>query len=110
MYLTTQRDQPPVPNSAYGPSKNAAMWYAVRINAEDEWLNAFVIDPGWVATDMGDAGAHLLGMEHAPTTVVDSCDGMIKVLENTNKAKHGAKLVHYSGRVSDWRTIEWNNM
>ncbi|KAK3214455.1 hypothetical protein GRF29_19g258856 [Pseudopithomyces chartarum] len=39
-------DQPPIPNSAYGPSKAAAHWFIIRMHAEDSWLNAFVMDPG----------------------------------------------------------------
>jgi NAD(P)-dependent dehydrogenase (short-subunit alcohol dehydrogenase family) len=51
--LTLSRHQPPVPNAAYGASKSIVNWYGVRINAEDEWLNAFVLDPGWRANRHG---------------------------------------------------------
>ncbi|KAI0835407.1 NAD(P)-binding protein [Hypoxylon sp. FL0890] len=59
-------DQPPVPNAAYGPSKAAVNWLTIPINAEDDWLNAFVLCPGWVSTELGDAGARGLGLEKAP--------------------------------------------
>jgi hypothetical protein len=33
---------------------------------EEDWINAFVMDPGWVQTDMGQTGAIGLGFESAP--------------------------------------------
>ncbi|KAJ4349468.1 uncharacterized protein N0V89_008083 [Didymosphaeria variabile] len=57
---------PPVPNAAYGPSKAAAHWLIVRLHAEEEWLNAFVLDPGWVQTDLGQAGARGWGLRVRP--------------------------------------------
>ena len=60
---------PPVPNAAYGPSKAAAQWLIVRLHAEEPWLNAFVMDPGFVQTDMGNAGSREMGLEKAFVTV-----------------------------------------
>ncbi|KAK8099058.1 uncharacterized protein PG998_012299 [Apiospora kogelbergensis] len=94
--------QPPIPNAAYGPTKAAVNWYTVRINAEDEWLNAFVINPGWVQTELGDRGARELGLEKAFITVKESCDGMINVLGGTNKEKHGGRMIAWNGDISPY--------
>ncbi|KAI1212634.1 NAD(P)-binding protein [Annulohypoxylon truncatum] len=94
-------DQPPITNAAYGPSKAALHWFVVRINAEDEWLNAFALNPGWVQTELGNVGARGLGLEKAPVDLVESLDGMMKMLAITSKEKDGGKMVSYDGEVSD---------
>ncbi|KAJ5373732.1 Short-chain dehydrogenase/reductase SDR [Penicillium concentricum] len=94
--------QPPVPSAAYGASKSIVNWYGVRINAEDEWLNAFVLDPGWVQTDMGNEAVRSWGMEEAPDTLEKSIAGMIGVLSTDTKEQHGGKFVLYSGEVQEW--------
>ncbi|GAW23122.1 hypothetical protein ANO14919_126720 [Xylariales sp. No.14919] len=94
--------QPPVPSAVYGASKSIVNWYGVRINAEDEWLNTFVLDPGWVQTDMGNSAAHTWGIESAPDTLDGSCDGMLKVLTTGTKEKYGGRVVLYNGEVQAW--------
>lgn len=74
------------------------------MHAEDSWLNAFVMDPGFVQTDMGQAGAKGLGMESAYLTVEESVGGMMERLGETNRKVHGGKFVHWDGKgVDDWR-------
>jgi len=92
-------NQPPIPNAAYGPTKAAVNWFTVRSNSEDAWLNAFVMDPGWVQTDLGNAGAHHFGAPQADTTIEDSVNGMIKVFNETSKEKHGGKMIGWEGDV-----------
>ncbi|RAH65496.1 NAD(P)-binding protein [Aspergillus aculeatinus CBS 121060] len=94
--------QPPVPSAMYGASKAMVNWYGVRINAEDAWLNAFVLDPGWVQTDMGNAAAQGWGMEAAPTSVEESVGGMLEVLTTGTKERVGGKVVLYTGEVQEW--------
>ncbi|KAK5659474.1 hypothetical protein OQA88_675 [Cercophora sp. LCS_1] len=91
--------QPPVPNAVYGASKSVVAWYGVRINAEDEWLNTFVLDPGWVQTEMGNTAARLFGVPEAPTTTDDSVNGLYSVLTTATKEKYGGKVVLYTGEV-----------
>ena len=74
-------------------------WYGVRINAEDEWLNTFVMDPGWVQTEMGNEAARLFGVAEAPTTTEDSVNGLYNVLTTATKEKYGGKVVLYTGEV-----------
>ncbi|KAK0641684.1 hypothetical protein B0T16DRAFT_380607 [Cercophora newfieldiana] len=91
--------QPPVPNALYGASKSAVAWYGVRINAEDEWLNTFVLDPGWVQTEMGKEAARQFGVDSPPTTTEESVSGLYNVLTTATKEKYGGKVVLYTGEV-----------
>ncbi|KAH7140868.1 hypothetical protein EDB81DRAFT_885572 [Dactylonectria macrodidyma] len=94
--------QLPIRNAAYGPSKAVVSWLTIRINSEDPWLNAWVMAPGWVQTDLGNAGAIGLGFEKAQIGVDESCDGMIKVFATSSKEKHGGKMVLYDGNIVEW--------
>ncbi|KAI1496423.1 hypothetical protein F5X99DRAFT_422148 [Biscogniauxia marginata] len=89
-------------NPVYGASNPMANWYGVRIHGEDEWLTAFVVDPGWVQTDMGNAAARGCGMEAAPDTLDRSCDGMVWVLTAATREKYGGKVVLYTGEIPVW--------
>ncbi|KAK4124228.1 NAD(P)-binding protein [Parathielavia appendiculata] len=98
-----QQQQPPVPSASYGPSKAMLNWYGVRINAEDEWLISFILDPGCVQTDMGNRAAQAWGMgEEAPVELDDSADGMFKVLTAAIKGTVDGKLILYSGEIREW--------
>ncbi|EXJ92343.1 hypothetical protein A1O3_00893 [Capronia epimyces CBS 606.96] len=97
----------PFPNAAYGPSKAAAAWLIIQINAEEEWLHSFALVPGWVHTDLGDGGAVAFKVDQATVNnmmieVGTSCDGMMEVLSDTSKAKHGGKLALYDGNTIPW--------
>ncbi|KAI1178199.1 hypothetical protein F4777DRAFT_538840 [Nemania sp. FL0916] len=94
--------QPPVPNSTYGASKAMLYWYGVRINAEEEWLNTFVIDPGFVQTDMGNSAAVGFGMKEAPQKLDETVDRMVEMLRSATKEKYGGKAVLYTGEIMDW--------
>ncbi|KAI0107007.1 putative NADPH-dependent 1-acyl dihydroxyacetone phosphate reductase [Nemania sp. FL0031] len=94
--------QPPVPSSVYGASKSMLFWYGIRINAEEEWLNTFVIDPGWVQTDMGNAAARGWGLKEATLALDETMDSVFQLLRTTIKEKHGGKAVLYTGEVLEW--------
>ncbi|KIW86605.1 uncharacterized protein Z519_12789 [Cladophialophora bantiana CBS 173.52] len=97
-----RRNQPAIDNCAYGPSKAAIHWFTKRMNGEEERLTAFVAHPGWVQTDMGDSGARVFGLEHAPDSLPDSCDGMIKLFDEAAKETHGGKLWQHDGIQLPW--------
>ncbi|KAF2684100.1 NAD(P)-binding protein [Lentithecium fluviatile CBS 122367] len=94
--------QPPIPNAGYGPSKAAVHWLTKRIDAEEDRIAAIVLDPGWVQTEMGNSGAVALGLECAPVTVEDSCQGMVKVLDGVEKASHGGRFWDYTGALKSF--------
>ncbi|KAE8356206.1 hypothetical protein BDV28DRAFT_145391 [Aspergillus coremiiformis] len=94
--------QPPVAIAAYGASKSMINWYGVRINAEDKWLNTFVLDPGWVQTDMGNSAARAWGLDSPPVTVEVSTGGMVDVIVQGTKEQYGGRVVSYDGVVQEW--------
>ncbi|KAJ9603771.1 hypothetical protein H2200_011957 [Cladophialophora chaetospira] len=108
------KDQPPVPNSAYGPTKAVVNWLTVRIHAEEEWLTTFTVHPGLVDTDLGSTGVRWLtqesglesiknfDMEKMMISVDQSCDGIVKVASEFGRDKYGGKLVSYEGEIIDW--------
>lgn len=60
------------------------------------------MSPGWVQTDLGNAGARGLGFDEAYLGVDESCDGMIQVFDTSTKEKHGGRMVLYNGEISEW--------
>jgi norsolorinic acid ketoreductase len=67
----------PLPAVAYGASKAAANFIIKKIHIEHPGLTVFPIHPGWVQTDMGNAGAVANGLEEAPVSLKDSVDGLV---------------------------------
>lgn len=99
----TSRNHLPIPNGAYAPTKTVLNWYTRRIDAEEGYINCFTIDPGHVSTDMGDAAAVAVGIgEHAPTSVAESCDGMMNILAKASKKEYGGKLAVFTGGFHEW--------
>ncbi|PWY73894.1 putative NADPH-dependent 1-acyl dihydroxyacetone phosphate reductase [Aspergillus sclerotioniger CBS 115572] len=93
----------PFPNAAYAPSKVVQHWYTRSISAEDPWLTAFPIDPGWVQTDLGQRGADWFGVDRtAAITVEESVTGVVKVIDASTRETHSGKLTRYNGKEEPW--------
>lgn len=56
----------------------------------------------WVQTDMGNSGAQAFGLEQAPDSVDESCDGMIELFDAATKETHGGRFWHYHGEQEAW--------
>jgi norsolorinic acid ketoreductase len=56
----------------------------------------------FVATDLGNRGASLLGMETAPVTVEDSAAGIVKVIDQSTKETHSGKILTYEANQVAW--------
>lgn len=65
-------------------------------------LIAFPIHPGWVQTDMGNAGAKANGLEEAPTSVEECVSGMIDKIDNATREKTSGKFMSYDGQHINW--------
>ncbi|TVY36965.1 Norsolorinic acid ketoreductase [Lachnellula subtilissima] len=92
----------PMQNAAYGPTKLVLHYLTKAMHIEEPRLTVFPIDPGWVQTDMGNRGAHAFGVEEASTTLEDSVNGMIKVINVATRDTHGGKLWEYNGSQVPW--------
>ncbi|KAH8683069.1 hypothetical protein BGZ60DRAFT_210621 [Tricladium varicosporioides] len=90
------------PNAAYGPSKAALHYVTKKIHLEHPNIIAFPVDPGWVQTDMGDAGAANFGLEKAEITVEESVKGLVKVIQEATREKTSGKLMMLDGSVCSW--------
>ncbi|KAI1502913.1 NAD(P)-binding protein [Biscogniauxia marginata] len=95
-------NQIPWPNAAYAPTKAAVHWLTRRINEEEPKLNAFIVHPGWIATDMGNFSAQQWGLEKAPESVEDSSKGVVKLVDVATKQTHGGKFWSYKDNLLPW--------
>ncbi|PLB33156.1 NAD(P)-binding protein [Aspergillus candidus] len=92
----------PMQNAAYAPTKLVQHWYTKAISAEDPWLNAFPVDPGWVQTAIGNRGADYFGFEKAALTIDESCTGVVKLIDASTLKTHSGKLFKHDGSQEPW--------
>ncbi|KAI4863051.1 NAD(P)-binding protein [Hypoxylon rubiginosum] len=97
-------EQPDVANTAYAIPKAAVHWVTKRINQEEDWLTAIVLHPGWVLTDMGIAASKGTGisLENFNTSLDDSCDGMVHLIDVATKESQGGKFFSWEGEQESW--------
>ena len=76
----------------YGASKAAVNYLVQRVHVEHPNISAFPVHPGWVQTDMGNAGAAVAGMKQAPMSVEQSVSGILGVLDQSTRATHSGKF------------------
>ncbi|KAJ6553733.1 hypothetical protein DFH09DRAFT_1495298 [Mycena vulgaris] len=79
----------------YGSSKAAANFLVKAMDAENPALIALAINPGWVATDMGNEGANANGMAQAPVSVEDSVAGIMSRIDGATREKTGGRFWSY---------------
>ncbi|MCJ1239155.1 hypothetical protein MMC14_007148 [Varicellaria rhodocarpa] len=88
---------------AYGVSKAAQDWFTVAIHAGNKFLIAFAIHPGLVQTEMGNAGARMMGMEQAPNTIEESATKTIAILDKATRESTSGRFIN----VIDGSEIPW---
>ncbi|KAJ5872208.1 uncharacterized protein N7529_004561 [Penicillium soppii] len=95
-------EQRPYPCAAYGPSKAILHWIVRKIYFENEEFVSFVTDPGFVQTDMGNAGAQAAGLEKAFQTVEEIVGGIVKSIDEGTRESVGAQLRVWDGSQFPW--------
>ncbi|ORX38890.1 hypothetical protein BD324DRAFT_296794 [Kockovaella imperatae] len=92
------------PDVTYGITKAGANFLARMAHFEEPHLVIFALSPGWVQTDMGNRAAVLSGREggKAVISVAESCDGMVKVIDDATRDSMGGKHMRYDSTVSKW--------
>ncbi|KAI8918963.1 hypothetical protein DFJ77DRAFT_452548 [Powellomyces hirtus] len=86
------------PTFAYNVSKLAARYTAMEIarDLRGEDFTVIPLHPGWVATEMGNKGAELFGLEQAPVSILQSAAGIINTIECAT-AKDSGKFLNWKG-------------
>ncbi|TKX19851.1 norsolorinic acid ketoreductase-like protein [Elsinoe australis] len=84
--------------SPYGASKAALNWFVHRLHLEEHWLTAFTFNPGLVSTDMGKGFTGGVDPVHfGGSTVEDSVNNMLTVMDEASREKVGGKFLQYNG-------------
>ncbi|KAH7317783.1 hypothetical protein BKA65DRAFT_108015 [Rhexocercosporidium sp. MPI-PUGE-AT-0058] len=92
----------PYPLSPYGASKALGNYFVRKIHFENEELIAFAMDPGFVQTDMGNAGAKGLGLEKAYTPTEECAAGFVKQIDEATREKTGGHFAGWNGEDFPW--------
>ncbi|KAK5126020.1 hypothetical protein LTR85_011375 [Meristemomyces frigidus] len=90
------------PAAAYGASKAMLNYLTCRMHFENPMLTAFPMSPGFVQTDMGNAGARKVGMKKAVFTVEQSVGGMLRTIDSATRETHGATFQSWDGTAFGW--------
>ncbi|KAK9390656.1 aflatoxin biosynthesis ketoreductase nor-1-like protein [Lipomyces mesembrius] len=93
-------DNFPIPDAAYASSKAAINFIARKLHFEHEKLLVVTINPGWVQTDMGNAGAAANGLAEAPVTLQESVTGIVSKVDDVTPATSGS--FSYDETESSW--------
>ncbi|KAF7325988.1 NAD(P)-binding protein [Mycena kentingensis (nom. inval.)] len=83
------------PTTAYNVSKLAANYIIRELHAQNPNLVAMAINPGWVATDMGNPPAASAGLLEAPVSVQDSVDGILSRIDGATRENSSNKFWNY---------------
>ncbi|KAI1817364.1 Nor-1 [Poronia punctata] len=82
---------------SYGASKAAVNYVVRRAHTENEWLQAFLLEPGVIQTDMGNSSCHFFGWPEAPIKVSDSVAGLVKIIDGSSREATSGKFFDYLG-------------
>lgn len=91
----------PNPFFAYGMSKAAVNYLVRKIAFDNPTLISMALCPGWVQTEMGNAGAEAVGMAQAPLTLEESIKGLVKLVDEASLEKTGS-FMSQSGEEVAW--------
>lgn len=86
-----------VPAAIYGSSKAALNFLVRRTHFDDPWLTAWVMNPGFVQTDNGNATAKVFGMPEAPHTLEQSVNGLLSKIDSATRADTSGKFYDLDG-------------
>ncbi|PQE23360.1 hypothetical protein CJF32_00009410 [Rutstroemia sp. NJR-2017a WRK4] len=92
----------PIQATAYGMSKVALNYLVKRIHLDEKDLIAFALSPGWVQTDMGNAGAAASGLEEAPVKLEDSVKGMLGKIDNATREETSGTFQSFDDEKYPW--------
>jgi norsolorinic acid ketoreductase len=94
--------QLPLPVLAYGMSKAAVNYAAVKFHSEDSKIVVVPVQPGWVQTNMGQRAADFAGVAQVPTTIDQSVSGLMKLFDSATKEETSGSFPTFDGRIIAW--------
>ncbi|KAK7534495.1 putative aflatoxin biosynthesis ketoreductase nor-1 [Phyllosticta citricarpa] len=92
----------PFQMSAYGISKAVLHYILRKIHFEHANISSFPVDPGFVQTDMGNAGAAMFGLKEATTTIEDSVNYVVSTIDGATKEKTSGRFPTIEGGEFAW--------
>ncbi|KAI0197880.1 Nor-1 [Astrocystis sublimbata] len=95
--ITKLKENVPFMLGSYGSSKAAVNYLVRRAHVENDWLQAFLLEPGVIQTDMGNEGSQYFGWPEAPIKVADSCAGLLKQIDESSREKTSGNFFDYQG-------------
>ncbi|KAK9422882.1 putative aflatoxin biosynthesis ketoreductase nor-1 [Seiridium unicorne] len=83
--------------ASYGSSKVALNYLVRRVHFENQWLTAWVMNPGFVQTESGNATAKVFGMQEAPHTIDISVGGLLSKADSATRSNTSGKFFSFNG-------------
>ncbi|KAI0868176.1 NAD(P)-binding protein [Hypoxylon argillaceum] len=88
---------------SYCMSKAALNWITLAAHCGNSWLTTIAVNPGLVATDMGNETARYLGLEKAPTTAEESAAKIMALVDKASREEHSGKFLDaITGKEFQW--------
>ncbi|KAJ7829268.1 hypothetical protein B0H14DRAFT_2810290 [Mycena olivaceomarginata] len=91
---------------AYGSSKAAINFLVKVLDTEHPSLISLAINPGWVATELGNAAASTKGMPQAPVSLDDSLAGILARLDGATKEKSSGRFLTFRSATGNPSDVE----
>ncbi|KIA75631.1 ketoreductase [Aspergillus ustus] len=91
------------PLTNYALSKLAACYLVRKFHFENNWLLAWIVDPGHIQSDMGAQAARLFGRKEAPTTIDESVAGVCTRMAEARKETTSGRFVLFE----DGSDVAW---
>ncbi|KAF4549146.1 Short chain dehydrogenase-like protein 7 [Elsinoe fawcettii] len=86
-----------LPGTPYGMTKAAVNWWVRKVHLEEEWLVAFAVHPGFVATDMVARDREVFEKDGIKAIeVAESVEGIMGVIDAADR-EGGGKFVSWKG-------------
>ncbi|KAF4628346.1 hypothetical protein G7Y89_g9807 [Cudoniella acicularis] len=94
----------PLPSAVYGSSKAALNFTTRKIHQEEgDWgLVAFSVHPGWLKTELGNAGAAAAGLQEAPETLEVVIPQLVSLFDTATREKSSGHFLTYNGTDFQW--------
>jgi len=91
---------------AYGSSKAAINFLVKVLDTEHPSLISLAINPGWVATELGNAAASTKGMPQAPVSLDDSLAGILARIDGATKEKSSGRFLTFRSATGNPSDVE----